>query len=120
MQKKYYGFKQAKRLSPFSQYAVAAAKEAFVESGIRYGKGRSIQSRCKCGLGNWRPAEIWKRNIAKLLGKRTFKGKTFACANDDYKYGSRKCGYSDLGLKGKCVNIVTACATGTHCYWRSF
>ena len=21
----------------------------------------------------------------------------------------------DLGLKGKCVNIVTACATGTHC-----
>ena len=32
--KEVLGFKQAKRLSPFSQYAVAAAKEAFVQSGI--------------------------------------------------------------------------------------
>lgn len=53
--KEVLGFKQAKRLSPFSQYAVAAAKEAFAQSGIGYGKGRSIQSRRKCGLGNWRP-----------------------------------------------------------------
>ena len=30
---------------------------------------------------------------AKLLEKGPSKGKTFACANDDYKYGSRKCGY---------------------------
>ena len=43
--KEVLGFKQAKRLSPFSQYSVR----------YRYGKGRSIQSRCKCGLGNWRP-----------------------------------------------------------------
>ena len=26
----------------------------------------------------------------------------------------------DLGLKGKCVNIVTACATGTHCIGEAF
>ena len=32
--KEVLGFKQAKRLSPFSQYAVAAAKEAFAQSGI--------------------------------------------------------------------------------------
>ena len=34
-----------KTFTCFAQYAVAAAKEAFVQSGHRYGKGRSIQCR---------------------------------------------------------------------------
>ena len=55
MTKEVLGFKQAKRLSPFSQYAVAAAKEAFAQSGIDmekedpYRVGASVGS----GIGGW-------------------------------------------------------------------
>ena len=35
-------FKAAKRMELFSQYAVAAAKEAFADAGLGYGAGRSL------------------------------------------------------------------------------
>ena len=33
----------------------SCCKSSFCSVRYRYVKGRSIQSRCKCGLGNWRP-----------------------------------------------------------------
>ena len=52
--KEVLGFKQAKRLSPFSQYAVAAAKEAFVQSGIDMEKEDPFMVGCSvgCGIGS--------------------------------------------------------------------
>lgn len=52
--KEVLGFKQAKRLYLFS-ICSSCCKRSFCSVRHRYGKGRSIQSRCKCGLGNWRP-----------------------------------------------------------------
>ena len=46
-------FKSAKRMELFTQYAAAAAKEAFEDAGIDMGKGRSLQGRrdrrIRCG-----------------------------------------------------------------------
>ena len=37
-------FKAAKRMELFTQYAAAAAKEAFEDAGLRHGKGRSLSA----------------------------------------------------------------------------
>lgn len=34
--------------------------------------------------------------------------------DDDFQYGAGNVSIQ-LGLKGKCTNVVTACATGTNC-----
>ena len=75
-------FKAAKRMEPFSQYAVAAAKEAFEDSGIDMEKEDPYRVGVIVGSGI---------NIS-----------------------------IQLGLKGKCTNVVTACASGTHCIGDAF
>ena len=94
--KEVLGFKQAKRLSPFSQYAVAAAKEAFVQSGIDM-----------------------EEEHAKLLEKGPSRVKPLLVPMMITNMAAGNVAI-DLGLKGKCVNIVTACATGTHCIGEAF
>ena len=94
--KEVLGFKQAKRLSPFSQYAVAAAKEAFVQSGIDM-----------------------EKEHAKLLEKGPSRVKPLLVPMMITNMAAGNVAI-DLGLKGKCVNIVTACATGTHCIGEAF
>ena len=87
-------FKSAKRMEAFSQYAVAAAKEAFEDAGIQmekedpYRAGVIVGS----GVGSLKTTEdSYLRNVS-----------------------------IQLGLKGKCTNVVTACATGTNCIGDAF
>ena len=54
--KDYMDFKSAKRMELFSQYAVAAAKEAMADAGIEMGKGRSFPCRSDRGIRNWKPS----------------------------------------------------------------
>ena len=116
--KEVLGFKQAKRLSPFSQYAVAAAKEAFAQSGIDmenedpYRVGVSVGSGIG-GLGDMEEAH------AKLLEKGPSRVKPLLVPMMITNMAAGNVAI-DLGLKGKCVNIVTACATGTHCIGEAF
>ena len=49
--KDYMDFKAAKRMEPFSQYAVAAAKEAFVDAGINMEKEDPYRAGCAIGSG---------------------------------------------------------------------
>ena len=116
--KEVLGFKQAKRLSPFSQYAVAAAKEAFAQSGIDmenedpYRVGVSVGS----GIGGLGDME---EEHAKLLEKGPSRVKPLLVPMMITNMAAGNVAI-DLGLKGKCVNIVTACATGTHCIGEAF
>lgn len=105
-------FRAAKRMELFSQYAVAAAGEALEDSGLSpeqedpFRIGVSIGS----GIGSLQAME---REHERLLTKGPGRVgpllvplmiSNMAAGNVGIQYG----------LKGKNINVVTACATGTH------
>ena len=110
--KNYMDFKSAKRMERFSQFAVAAAKEAIEDAGLDIAKedayriGTSIGS----GIGS---LEAMEREHKRLLDKGPSRINpllvplmitNMAAGNVSIQYG----------LKGKSINVVTACATGTN------
>ena len=111
--KEVLGFKQAKRLSPFSQYAVAAAKEAFAQSGIDMEKEDPFMVGCSvgCGIGS---LQCVQKNYEKILtkGPNRVAPLMIPMLISNMAAGNVSI---QLGLKGKCTNVVTACATGTNC-----
>ena len=111
-------FKAAKRMELFSQYAVAAAKEAFADAGLDmeqedpYRVGTIIGS----GIGSLSCVE---QNYDKIQTKGPARVNplmvplmisNMAAGNVSIQFG----------LKGKCINVVTACATGTHSIGEAF
>ena len=62
---------------------------------------------------NWKPAAD-RETVHDNPGKGTGKGSTTDGSDDDFQYGAGNVSIQ-LGLKGKCTNVVTACATGTNC-----
>lgn len=116
--KNYMDAKTARRMEPFSQFAVAAASQALAQSGLDMEKedpfrvGVSIGS----GIGSLQSVE---REYKKLLEKGPNRVNpllvpmmicNMAAGNVSIQYG----------LKGKCINVVTACATGTHSIGEAF
>ena len=111
--KDYMDFKAAKRMETFSQYAVAAAKEACADAGFKieeedpYRCGVIIGS----GVGSLQQVEKACQTIEKKGPGRVnlllvpMMISNMAAGNVSIQ----------LGLKGKCTNVVTACATGTNC-----
>jgi 3-oxoacyl-[acyl-carrier-protein] synthase II len=105
-------FKAAKRMEAFSQYAVAAAKEAFDQSGIRmeeedpYRVGVIVGS----GVGSLQAIE---REYAKLLDKGPAKVNLLLVPMMISNMAAGNVSIQ-LGAKGKCTDVVTACASGTH------
>ena len=110
--KEVLGFKQTKRLSPFSQYAVAAAKEAFAQSGIDMEKEDPYRVGVSVGSGIGGLGDMEEEH-AKLLEKGPSRVKPLLVPMMITNMAAGNVAI-DLGLKGKCVNIVTACATGTN------
>jgi 3-oxoacyl-[acyl-carrier-protein] synthase II len=104
--------KAARRMELFSQFAVAAAKEAIESSGLdldtedRTRIGVSVGS----GIGSLQAIE---RDYKKLLEKGPSKTSPLLVPMmiSNMAAGNVAIAY---GLQGKCTNIVTACATGTH------
>ncbi len=105
-------FKLAKRMSPFSQYAVCAAKEAMEQAGIDmtienpYRVGVSVGS----GIGGMKDME---EEHKKLLEKGNDRVKPLLVPMMITNMAAGNVAIA-LGAKGKCINVVTACATGTH------
>ena len=105
-------FKAAKRMESFSQYAVAAAKEAFEDAGLDmaeedpYRIGTIIGS----GIGG---LECHEKNYKKLQerGPGRVNPLMIPLMISNMAAGNVSIAY---GLKGKSLNVVTACATGTH------
>ena len=105
-------FKAAKRMELFSQYAVAAAKEAMEDSGLNMEKedpymvGVSVGS----GVGSLQTVE---REHTKLVERGPSKCNPLMVP---MFIGNMAAGNVSiqLGLKGKSIDIVTACATGTN------
>ena len=106
-------FKAAKRMETFSQYAVAAAKEACADAGFNideedpYRCGVIIGS----GVGSLQQVEKACQTIeTKGPGRVNLLLVPMMISNMAAGNVS-----IHLGLKGKCTNVVTACATGTNC-----
>lgn len=105
-------FKAAKRMEPFAQYAVAAAKEAFEDAGLDMAKedpyrvGVIVGS----GIGSLRETE---REYEKIQTKGPARVNPLMVPLMISNMAAGNISIQ-LGLKGKCTNVVTACASGTH------
>ena len=104
--------KAAKRMEPFSQYAVAAAKQAIDDSGIDIEKEDPYMVGCAIGSGVG-SLQAMERETQKLYEKGPNRVNpllvplmicNMAAGNVSIQFG----------LKGKSINDVTACATGTN------
>ncbi len=116
--KLYMDPKSARRMERFAQFAVAASKEALEDSELDLEKedpfmvGVSVGS----GVGS---LQCLEREHTKLVEKGPNRVgplmipsliSNMAAGNISITYG----------LKGKNINVVTACATGTHCLGEAF
>lgn len=104
--------KAARRMEAFSQYAVAAALEAFGQSGIDMEKEDPYRVGCCIGSGVGSLQSI-EREYKKLLEKGPSKVNPLLVPMMITNMAAGNITIQ-LGLKGKSINIVTACATGTH------
>lgn len=110
--KEYMDFKAAKRMEKFSQYAVAATKEAMENAGLDmnqedpYMVGTSIG----CGVGS---LDAMEREHIRLLEKGPGRVNPLLVPMmiTNMAAGNVAIAY---GFKGKSINVVTACATGTN------
>ena len=109
--KKYMDRKSIRRMELFSQYAVAAAKEAIEDSGLDLEKedlarmGGSVGS----GIGSLKIIESTTRLIDEK-GPRRIKPMAVPMMISNMAAGNVSIAF---GLRGKSINVVTACATGT-------
>lgn len=110
--------KAAKRMELFCQYAVAAAKEAFNDAALDMEKedpymvGVSIGS----GVGSLQTVE---REYEKILTKGPSRANPLMIPLMISNMASGNVSIQ-LGLKGKSINVVTACATGTNSIGEAF
>lgn len=110
--KDFMDFKTAKRMAPFSQYAVVAAEQAMAQSGIDmekedpYRVGVIIGS----GIGG---LDVMEREYTRLLEKGPSRVNTLMVPMMICNMAAGNVAIR-FGCKGKCTNVVTACATGTH------
>ena len=87
--KEHMDFKAAKRMELFSQYAVAAAKEACADAGLEMEKEDPYRVGVIVGSGIGSLATV-EKEYEKILGKRAGKSQSAHGAIDDLQYGSRK------------------------------
>lgn len=115
---KYMDKKAARRMEPFCQYAVAAAGEAISDAGLDMEKEDAYRVGCfvGSGVGSLQAAE---REYGRLLEKGPSRVSplfvplmisNMAAGNVSIAYG----------LKGKSLNVATACATGTNSIGEAF
>lgn len=109
----YMDKKAARRMELFCQYAVVAAGEAIRNSEIDLEKEdlNRIGVCVGSGIGSLQAME---REHTRLLekGPNRISPMLVPMMISNMAAGNVAITY---GLKGKCTNIVTACATGTHC-----
>lgn len=116
--KNYMDTKAAKRMEPFCQFAVAASKEAIEDAGLDmqkedpYRVGISIGS----GIGSLQSVEEAHDKLTKR-GPSRVNPLTIPMMISNMAAGNVSI---QFGIKGKCMNVVTACATGTHSIGEAF
>lgn len=109
--KAYMDVKSAKRMEPFCQYAVAAAREAIEQSGLDMEKEDPFRVGCSVGSGIG-SLQVVEREYQRLLdkGPRRLNPLMVPLMISNMASGNVSI---QFGLRGKNINVVTACATGS-------
>lgn len=114
----YMDKKSARRMELFCQYAIAATKEAVEDSGIDMAQEDPYRVGCSIGSGIG-SLQAMEREHSRLLEKGPSKVgpmlvplmiSNMAAGNVSIAFG----------LKGKSIDVVTACATGTNSIGEAF
>ena len=110
--------KSVRRMELFCQFAVAAAGEAMEDAGLNMEKEDPFRVGCSIGSGIGSLQSI-EREYGKLLEKGPSRvGPLFVpMMISNMAAGNVSIA---LGLKGKSLNVVTACATGTNSIGEAF
>ena len=108
----YMDFKSARRMEAFCQYAVAAAREAFDQAGFDMEKEDPCRMGCSVGsgIGSLQAVERATRAVDRK-GPGRIQPLVVPMMISNMAAGNVSI---QLGLKGKSINVVTACATGSH------
>lgn len=106
-------FKAARRMEPFSQYAVAAALEAYEDSGLVISKEDPFRAGVIVGSGIGSLQEV-EREYEKILSRGPSRVNPLMVPLMISNMAAGNISIQ-LGFKGKCTSVVTACATGTNC-----
>ncbi len=110
--------KEARRMDPFSQYAIIAAREALKDSELVINADNEdmVGVFISSGIGGLSTIEA---EHIKLLSKGPSRVSPLMIP---MIIGNMAAGNVaiDLGAKGKCLSIVTACATATHSIGEAF
>lgn len=110
--KDYLDFKTAKRMGRFSHYAIAASREAVADAGLEmekedaYRVGVIIGS----GIGDLETSEAAE---ARIQAGKPAKVNPFTVPMMIANMAAGNVAI-DLGARGKCTSVVTACASSTH------
>jgi len=110
--KQHMDFKAAKRMDLFSQYAVVAAQEAFAQAGLDMEKEDPYRVGVIIGSGVG-GLGVMETEHAKLIEKGPSRVSLLMVPMMICNMAAGNVAIA-LGLKGKCTNVVTACATGSH------
>lgn len=116
--KEFMDFKAAKRMEPFSQYAVAAAKEAYADAGLDIEKEDAFRAGVIIGSGIGSLQEV-EKSYARILEKGPNKVNPLMVPLMISNMAAGNVSIQ-LGFRGKCTNVVTACASGTNCIGDAF
>ncbi len=110
--------KSARRMESFCQFAVAAAKEAIEDSGLDMTKEDPYRAGCAGGSGVG-SLQAMEREHTKLeeKGPSRVAPLLVPLMISNMAAGNVSIAYN---LKGKSINVVTACATGTNSIGEAF
>lgn len=111
--KEHMDFKSAKRMELFSQYAVAASLEALKDAGIDMEKEDPFRVGVIVGSGIG-SLQSMEREEQRLLDKGPSRVDPLLVPKMITNMAAGNVSIA-TGARGKCTNVVTACASGTHC-----
>lgn len=110
--------KEARRMALFSRYAVAASAEAMADSGLELKKEDPYRIGVLIGSGIG-GLDVLEDAHEKLLTRGPSRVPTLLVPMMISNMAGGNVAIH-FGLKGKCIDIVTACATGNNCIGEAF
>lgn len=110
--------KESRRFAPFVQYAMIASDEAMAQAGIDMDKEDATRFACIFGTGIG-GMEIFEHESVVLheRGAKRVSPLFIPTMIANMAAGDLSIRY---GLKGDCMDITTACATGSHCVGEAY
>ena len=115
-----YGFskKDTRRLAPFVQYAMIASDEAIEQSGLDLEAEDPTRIACVWGSGIGGIGTFEEGSITlHEKGPKRVNPLFIPVMIENMGAGDLSIRY---GIKGDCISIVTACATGSHCIGEAY